>query len=304
MNKLLILSRFEADYLKLVEAANFPELKIAKTSDSDCNIILGEPKMIHDALPNLLNVQWVQTIFAGVEQLLDPSSRRDYVLTNARGVFGALMSEFVFGYMLAHERHILERFKSQQEGHWDRLTPGQLGGKTIGLLGVGSIGAHLAGTAKHFQMKVYGYTRESASCSDVDKYFHGDQLIEFAKDLDYLVSVLPNTKETNHIVDSALLSALQPHAVFINVGRGSAVDEIALAEALNSGKIASAILDVFEQEPLPKDHFFWHTKNLLMTFHTSAISIPEDIMQLFTENYDLFLQGKPLKYQVDFERGY
>ncbi len=304
MNKLLILSRFETDYHRLVEAANLPDLKIVNAADHDCNIILGEPKLIHDALPNLLHVQWAQSIFAGVEHLLDSSLRRDYILTNARGVFGALMSEYVFGYLLMHERHIFERFKSQQENHWDRTVTGQLRGKTIGLLGVGSIGAHLAGTAKHFQMKVQGYTRESRSCPDVDRYFHNDQLLEFANGLDYLVSVLPNTKDTRHIVDSALLDALPPHAVFVNVGRGSAVDESALADALDDGKIASAILDVFEQEPLPKDHFFWHTKNLLMTFHTSAPSIPEDITRLFVENYDLFLQGKPLKYQVDFERGY
>ncbi|MCL4531008.1 MAG: D-2-hydroxyacid dehydrogenase [Chloroflexi bacterium] len=304
MNKLLILSRFEADYRRLVEAANLPGLKIASGPDKDCSIILGEPKLIRDALPNLPSVQWVQSIFAGVEQLLDPSLQRDYVLTNARGVFGALMSEYVFGYLLAHERHIFERSKAQQENRWETKVTGQLRGKTIGLLGVGSIGAHLAGTAKHFQMNTRGYTRDSKSCPDVDQYFHNDQLLEFAKGLDYLVSVLPNTKETNHIVDMALLNALPPHAVFINVGRGSAVDEAALAEALNAGKIALAILDVFEQEPLPKDHFFWHTKNLWMTFHTSAPSIPEDIMRLFAENYDLFLRGKPLKCQVDFRRGY
>ena len=304
MNKLLILSHFEADYAQLVEAANLPDLKIANVADHDCNIILGEPKLIRDALPNLPRVQWAQSIFAGVEHLLDPSLRRDYILTNARGVFGALMSEYVFGYLLAHERHIFERFKSQQENHWDRTVTGQLRGKTIGLLGVGSIGSHLAGAAKHFQMKVRGYTRESGSFLDVDQYFHNDQLLEFADGLDYLVSVLPNTKDTRHIVDSALLDTLPPHAVFVNVGRGSAVDESALADALNNGKVALAILDVFEQEPLPKDHFFWRTRNLLMTFHTSAPSIPEDITRLFVENYELFLQGKLLKYQVDFDRGY
>ncbi len=304
MNKLLILTRFGSEYQQLVEAAALPDLKIASAPDKDCSIILGEPKLIRDALPDLPNVRWVQSIFAGVEQLLDPSTRRDYVLTNARGVFGALMSEYVFGYLLAHERHIFERLKAQQENRWDAKVTGQLRGRTIGLLGVGSIGAHLAGTAKHFQMNVRGYTRESESCADVDKYFHDGQLPGFAQDLDYLVSVLPNTNETRHIVDSALLNALPPRAVFVNVGRGSAVDESALAEALDTGKIALAVLDVFEQEPLPKDHFFWRTKNLWMTFHTSAPSIPEDITRLFVENYDLFLRGKPLKYQVDFERGY
>jgi phosphoglycerate dehydrogenase-like enzyme len=82
------------------------------------------------------------------------------------------------------------------------------------------------------------------------------------------------------------------------------VDESALIEALNQNKIAGAALDVFEQEPLPKNHPFWRTPNLLMTFHTAAPSLPEDIVNLFLENYELFLEGKPLKYQVDFEKGY
>jgi len=105
-------------------------------------------------------------------------------------------------------------------------------------------------------------------------------------------------------VNGTLLNALPAQAVFINVGRGNAVDESALVRALNEGKIAMAILDVFDQEPLPEDHPFWTTRNLYMTFHTSAISYPLDLTKLFVENYGLYLEGKPLKYQVDFERGY
>ncbi len=129
-------------------------------------------------------------------------------------------------------------------------------------------------------------------------------LIEFAEGLDYLVIVLPRTNDTNKIVDAQLLSNLPSHAILINVGRGNAVDESALVQALNEGKLAAAVLDVFEKEPLPEDHPFWATPNLYMTFHTSAISYPEDITKLFTENYYRYNEGKPLKYQVDFERGY
>jgi phosphoglycerate dehydrogenase-like enzyme len=122
--------------------------------------------------------------------------------------------------------------------------------------------------------------------------------------LDYLVSVLPRTRDTNKIVDERLLNALPRHAVFVNVGRGNAVDEDALAKALKEGRLAAAILDVFEQEPVPPEHPFWSTPNLYMTYHTSAISYPEDITRVFIENYLLYIDGKPLKYVVDFERGY
>jgi len=303
MPKLLILSGDEDEYRRLIKAAQLPELDISK-DPRECDIVLGEPKLIRDALPLLTSLKWVQSIYAGVEPLVDPAQRRNYILTNARGVFGELMSEYVFGYLLFHEKKILERIRTQQAKKWQRPESGMLRGKTIGLLGVGSIGAHLAGTAQHFGMTVRGFTRESEESRDVDQYFHGDGLLKFANGLDYLVSVLPRTNDTNQIVNSTLLNALPPHAIFINVGRGNAVDESALLQALNERTLAMAVLDVFEKEPLPEGHPFWTTPNLYMTFHTSAISYPEDITKLFIENYQLYREGKPLKYQVDFERGY
>jgi phosphoglycerate dehydrogenase-like enzyme len=199
---------------------------------------------------------------------------------------------------------MLDRIKAQQSREWKRDESGTLRGKTIGLLGVGSIGEHLAETAKYFGMTVKGFTRESETSTQVDAYYHGDDLLRFAEGLDYLVSVLPRIKETNQLVDEAFLNALPDQAVFVNIGRGNSVDEAALVNALNEGRLAAAVLDVFEQEPVPSDHPFWNTPNLYMTYHTSAISYPEDIIELFIENYRLYIEGKPLKYVVDFEKGY
>ena len=306
MPKLLIISSELDEYRKPIEQANLPNLEFV-TEPAECDIVLGEPRLIQKAMPNLSNVKWIQSMYAGVEALMDPSFRRDYILTNARGVFGELMSEYVFGYLLAHEQKIFERLKSQQNMKYDRFESGMLRGKTLGLLGVGSIGSHLAGMAKHFRMTVHGFTRESETSKQVDRYFHpreSDSLLSFATGLDYLVVVLPRTEGTNQIVNADLLNALPSHSILINVGRGNAVDESALEAALKNGKIAGAVLDVTAQEPLPSEHPFWTTPNLLLTFHTSAISYPEDITKLFSENYLLYIEGKPLKYQVDFERGY
>jgi phosphoglycerate dehydrogenase-like enzyme len=313
MHKLLILSKDKDKYRALIEEARLVNLEFV---DKSAEIVFGEPSLIRDALPNLPHLKWVQSTWAGVEPLLN-ALRRDYILTNARGVFGGLMSEFVFGYLLAHERKILQRFTAQKNKVWDHSLTGTLQGKTIGLLGVGSIGAEIARTAKFFGMTVRGYTRGSETSTDVDKYYHplesdsflsaqkqASALQSFASGLDYLVNILPNTVDTRKIVDAELLNALSSHVLFINVGRGHVVDESALVEALNHNKIAGVVLDVFEQEPLPKEHPFWTTPNLLMTFHTSAPSFPEDIAKIFIENYNLFNEGKPLKYQVDFERGY
>jgi phosphoglycerate dehydrogenase-like enzyme len=308
---LLILSKNAPDYRRLVEAARLPQLNISATTSADdvgaanpFEIVLGEPSLVRVALPRLTKVRWVQSTWAGVEPLLDPALRRDYALTNARGVFGALMSEYVFGYMLAHERLMFEKLAAQREGRWDPKPPGTLRGKQVGLLGVGSIGAALAATAKHFDMRVKGYTRASEGCADVDEYFHGDDRIAFAADLDYLVGIMPNTAATRHLVDAALLAALPPRAVFINPGRGSVVDETALADALQSGQLAGAVLDVFQQEPLPPDHVFWRTPNLVITSHTAALSHPADIAPVFIENYRRWIAGEPLRYRVDFEIGY
>jgi phosphoglycerate dehydrogenase-like enzyme len=303
MPTLLILSREADEYRRLIASAQLPDLELT-SEPAGSDIVLGEPKLIRDALPRLTSLKWAQAMYAGVEPLVDPGQRRDYVLTNARGVFGELMSEYVFGYLLFHEKRILERIQAQQAMQWQRAESGVLRGKKIGFLGVGSIGAHLAATAKHFGMTVRGFTRGSETSADVDQYFHGDDLLKFVEGLDYLVSVLPRTEGTNQIVDAQLLEALPPQAVFVNVGRGNSVDEPALVKALNEGKLAAAILDVFETEPLPEGHPFWKTPNLYMTFHTSAISYPEDITKLFVENYQLYVEGKPLKYVVDFDRGY
>ena len=311
MHKLLILSRHAPDYRRLVEAADLPDVQITASTDpsgfavsADFDIVLGEPSLIRQALDRLPALRWVQATWAGVEPLLDPSVRRDYILTNARGVFGALMSEYVFGYMLAHERRMFEKYASQRERRWDPAHPGTLRGKQIGLLGVGTIGTALARTARHFGMRVKGYTRASEESPDVDAYFHGDDRLAFASDLDYLVAIVPNTSGTRHLVDATLLAALPPRAVFINPGRGSVVDEAALAEALGAGRLAAAVLDVFVQEPLPPDHPFWRTPNTFITSHTAALSVPADIAPVFVENYRRWIREEPLRYRVDFDAGY
>jgi phosphoglycerate dehydrogenase-like enzyme len=312
VHTLLILSRHAPAYRRLIEPADLPDLRLLLSTDlsgvdgstSESDIVLGEPSLIAPALARLPHVRWVQSTWAGVEPLLAPSVRRDYLLTNARGVFGALMVEYVFGYLIAHERRMFDKYEAQKASRWDPTPPGTLRGRQIGLLGVGSIGAELARTAKHFGLRVKGYTRVSEDCPHVDAYFHGEDRPAFAADLDYLVSAMPNTTRTRRLVDAALLAALPARAVFVNPGRGSVVDETALATALQSGRLAGAVLDVFEEEPLPADHIFWRTPNLVITSHTAALSVPDDIAPVFIGNYRRFVAGDPLQYQVDFEAEY
>jgi len=315
MHHVLILSRFAAEYRSLLEAARLPDLAVTSASDpaeaaanaGSFDLAFGEPALLRQVMPRLTRVTWIQSTWAGVEPLLDPTLRRDYVLTNARGVFGPQMSEYVFAYLLAHERKLFEKRASQAEGRWDPAPPTRLRGKQLGLLGVGTIGGALAATAKHFGMRVKGYTRASEDSADVDEYFHGalaDCARAFGSDLDYLVCVMPDTKATRHLVDAAFLRAVPPRAVLVNPGRGGVVDETALASALQDGRLAGAVLDVFEKEPLPPDHVFWRLPNVLITSHTAALSAPADIAPLFVDNYGRLMRGESLRHRVDFDRGY
>jgi len=129
-------------------------------------------------------------------------------------------------------------------------------------------------------------------------------LHEFLQSLDYLVSVLPHTDETDGLLDAGAFAVMPGHCCFINVGRGNLVDEEALVAALTDGELGGAVLDVFNQEPLPEDSPLWDTPGLSITAHVAAHSWPADIAAIFIDNYHRFVAGGNLQYLVDFERGY
>src|SRR4030042_2929147 len=252
-HKLLIISKDFKEYKFIIEKAGLANLSIQAIDDIDeaiklgreSDLLFGEPSLVCQVVNYLPCINWCQSTWAGVEPLLAPGLRRDYVLTNARNVYGAMMSEYVFGYLLMIERRILSRWQSQLNRKWDENPSGTLKGKVIGLLGVGTIGSHLATTAHHFGMRVHGYTRNSETCKFVAQYFHEDAILDFVRNLDYLVSSLPETPATKGMINACFLSALPFKAWLINIRRGSTVDESALIEAQKCGKLAGSVLDVF-----------------------------------------------------------
>ncbi len=311
-NTLLILSKLATAYADIINAAGLPDLKIialetveeALVRAGEVTILLGAPDQLRKILPATDRLEWVQSTWAGVTPLMGKECRRDYMLTGVKDVYGPIMAEYVICYMLMHERNVLECYALQKKKHWKMPKPGLLRGKRVGIMGVGSIGTAVAGAAKFFNMLTSGYSRIPSPRASIDQMFGPDQLLEFARDLDYLISVLPDTPDTAHLIDATVFKAMKPEAILINVGRGNAVDETALVNALNGKEIAGAVLDVFQQEPLPKSHPFWGTAGLIITAHKSALAYPEDIAPLFIDNYRRFAAGNPLKYQIDFARGY
>jgi phosphoglycerate dehydrogenase-like enzyme len=307
----LVLAARVAEYEPLLRAA-LPDVELRVTMRSDealrlgsaCTVALADPPAIRPILADLPHLRWLQSTYAGVDTLLHAGLRRDYLLTNVRGIFGPWMAEYVICYALMHERLGWQRYRAQQERRWEPALPGTLRWRTLGILGVGSIGAEIARTAKFFGMRTLGYTLHSEVCEHIDRYFHEGELLALAREADYLVAALPGTAASRHLIDAAVLQAMPRHAVLMNVGRGSAVDEGALVAALQEGRIAAAVLDVFQQEPLPPEHPLWTLPNVVITSHTSALSFPEEVTPIFVANYRRYVAGELLENRVDFDRGY
>lgn len=291
-----------ADFPVSVTACTRPEQALEEYTGQ--TILFGQPDMIALVLADMPGVDWVQSTWAGVTPLIE-NVRRDYVLTGVKDVFGPQMSEYVMAYLLAHELKVVERLNHQQEHHWFSALSGTLHGKRLGVMGTGSISRHIAHTAKTFGMNVTGLSRSGAPLpASFDNVMPVGRLHEFLEEVDYLVSALPQTKETDQLLDTAALARLPAHAYYINVGRSNIIDDEALINAIRGGRLAGAALDVFDEEPLPPESPLWDAPNLSITAHIASASHPSLIVPVFVENYHRYINKQPLKYTVDFDAGY
>lgn len=275
----------------------------ARAAYAGQTVLFGNPSMIAEVLADMPGVDWVQSTWAGVTPLMN-HPRRDYVLTGVKDVFGPQMSEYVFGYLLAHELKIRKRDAAQRRREWFTEHSGVLQNRRLGVLGSGSIGRHIARTARAFSMRTSGLSRSGKSVPEFDDVFPVDRLHEFLGGVDYVVATLPQTKETDNLLDAAALACLPSHAYFINVGRSNVVNDDALIDALKSGRLAGAALDVFDEEPPPHDDPMWNTPTLSITAHIAAISHPSLIVPIFLDNYRRYLSGESLDFVIDFDAGY
>ena len=266
-------------------------------------VLFGNPQMIAEILPDLPAVNWVQSSWAGVTPLI-AIDRRDYVLTGVKGVFGPQISDYVIAYLLAHEAKISERLAAQRRHEWYTTLSGTIRGKHIGIMGTGSIGQHIANTARQFEMTVSGLSRSGASAPGFDSVRATKDLTEFLAPLDYLVCTLPSTAATTGLLNARTLPHLPSHAVVINVGRSNVIDDAALVAALRADKLGGATLDVFDTEPLRDDSPLWDAPNLSVTAHIAAVSHPLLIVPIFVDNYRRYASGRPLVNRIDFSAGY
>jgi len=308
----LILSDDAPAYRDALVAQVGPDREVLVATSADAlppgaatvRIALAKPAALAAALPSLPSLRWAQSTFAGVDALTSagwPSSIR---LTGLKGIFGPLMAEYVMGQVIAIARGFRRLDRAQQARRWEPFAYRSLSGRTLGVLGLGSIGQRVAAAATQFGMRVSGLKRTPGTVPGVARVVCGGDVAAFAADQEFLVLVLPATPLTRHLIDARVLAAMSSEAWIINVGRGSAIDEPALVDALAAGRLGGAVLDVFAEEPLPANSPLWGLPNVVITPHVSAESFPDAIMGVFLENLGRFERGEPLLHQIDPERGY
>ncbi|MEI8609260.1 D-2-hydroxyacid dehydrogenase [Enterovibrio norvegicus] len=301
LNRLYLCSENHDQYADLLAKANLPNV-ILTTHIEEANLVLADPPAFAHQLEHAHQLAWLQSTFAGCDALL-ANPKRDYQLTNVRGIFGPLMSEYVFGQLLSVTRHLRQYQAQQVERLWSPISYSSLQGMHMVVLGTGSIGAHVAATAKHFGMTVTGVSRSGTPTAPFDDVVSNADLRTALSSADVIVSTLPSTPQTKHLLNADSLSHCH-QALLFNVGRGPVLEEQGLLSAIEKQNIRHAFLDVFATEPLGNDHPYWSHPAISVTPHISAISVPEQVVMLFKENYLRWVNGEHLQYVVDFEAGY
>jgi D-2-hydroxyacid dehydrogenase (NADP+) len=271
----------------------------------EADIIFSGHTFPVELLPKAKNLKWIQSISAGVENfVLSGSIPEQVVLTKITGVHGPIMSEYVLGYILAVTLNMKSAFESQKKKDWPYYVPDTLRAKTVGVIGLGSVGACIANKLHLVGAEVIGLEEQEKRLPYIGREYMVSEMKEFLERSDFVVMSLPLTLKTKGIFGEKEFAMMKKSAYFINISRGPLVREEALVNALKSGQIAGAILDVFSEEPLPKNHELWELDNVIITPHISGPSIPEDIVKVFLENLERFEENKELVGVVDRDKGY
>ena len=280
----------------------------------DTDIFVGY-SLRAEQLKDAKKLKWIHSTAAGVAQLMYPELRDSGIMvTNPSGIFSTPMAEQTMGMLLALARNFPDIVRQQDRAHWSQqdiwdkpqhLT--ELNGKVLLIVGFGSIGREVARRAKAFDMKVWGVTRSgTGERAHVAKIFAAAQLREALPGADYVLICAPETAETKHLMGAAEIARMKRGARLVNIGRGSLLDEVALMQALESGALGGAAIDVAAIEPLPAESPLWKTPNLFITPHTSGVSdrLWDRQAEILIQLLERWFDGRKMFNQVDFARGY
>lgn len=253
-------------------------------------------------------LRWVQASSSGVGEWIRRLGLLDapVQVTNAAGIHATPLAEFVLFAMLYFAKRMPLVESDRAARRWERFAGSLLRGRTLGIIGLGRVGRQIARVAAAVGVRVVGLRRSGTAVAEIDHTYSPDSLHTLLAESDYVVLIAPYTPETDTLLDAAAIASMKPGAVLINISRGSLVDEEALIEALQQGRLGGAALDVFRHEPLPADSPFWALPNVLITPHSMSTVVGENdlLVDLFCDNLRRYIDGQPLRNVVDKQRGY
>lgn len=302
--------------LVLVREQGRAALRDALIANPDADVVASffPPTDVLTLAPNL---RWIALPSAGAdhairEGIVQPGGP---IVTTASGIHAVPIGEYVLSLMLMWVRHWPEIIALQQAAIWpdqttrEKLHGRELDGATLGIIGLGAIGRHIARLGRAFGMRIIA-TRRSASFgqsdADADIMIPPEHLNDLLAASQFVVVSVPATTQTRHLIGRNELGKMRRDAFLINISRGSAIDETALISALTDGVIAGAGLDVFEQEPLPLESPLWKLPNVILSPHVAGNTdqYSRRFTDLFLDNLARFRAGEPLLNVVDLARGY
>jgi len=304
--------RFVEEYKALLEK-NIPEAEFMICTNREemekyapeAEIALVGMTFPQDLFKRMPKLEWVQALAAGVESYIQNAEQFKRIpVCRITGAFGKYMAEYVLAYVLYFCQNIPRVLKAQREKKWDPFRMEFIHQKTLGVMGLGHIGKEVAQKARAAGMRVVSWDMARADAPYVERQFGSREMRDFLKETDFVVLTLPATPATKNLAGRDFFKAMKKTAYLINICRGAIVDENTLVEALRSGQIAGAVIDAMKEEPLPKESPLWDCPNLIVTAHISGPSLPEDMVEIFKENFRRFIRKEPLLGLIDFSRGF
>ncbi len=312
--------------LEITDSASYFSGELGHLIDADTEILyaFNAPNDLMQRAPAL---RWFQLLGAGCEHLAGCDIMRSpAALTTASGVGATPIAEYVLAVSLAHYRWLPQAYRAQMKHEW--LTEAdvarssrELRRRTVGIIGYGSIGREVARLARPFGTRILALKRDPSHRAETgyaiddtgdptgdipERFFGPGELLAMLPECDVVVLAVPHTQETRALMGPREFAAMKPGSFLVNIARGSVIDETALFQALKEGPMAGAALDVFKQEPLPKESPLWDFDNLVITPHISGATRPHmrRAFELFMDNLRRFTSNEPLLNLVDKERGY
>jgi glyoxylate/hydroxypyruvate reductase A len=255
---------------------------------------------------NYPNLKVIASTGAGVDHILkDPNIPEGVIITRVVDIkLTNDMSNYLIAQVMNHIRNIAYYRLEQQEMKWSPKPYLDDSKIQIGIMGMGELGQDVANKLKHLGLNVHGWARSKKDLSNIKVFAGSNEFTDFLSQSDILICLLPLTKETFNILNKDTFSSLPSGAYVINVARGEHLVVDDLIEALDSGKLSGACLDVFREEPLPNDHVFWTHPKISITPHVASITIPESVASQIIENYKKMIKGELLLNSVSRSAGY